>query len=210
MRNICIRNETMLLLHQQKIWSLLSDKTKFLLKNLLRGITWLAIIISVFLAYKKFGKAILFEWLEPMLSQPHLVFAIFLTSEIVFGIIPPEVFVLWALRGNSLIDYAGIVMLLAALSYGSGIIGFFIGRYLKNTRFYRILRYKRFYKYEAKLREYGLYLIIVAALTPLPYSAISMLVGAVRFPFKKFVFYSLTRFIRFATYSWIIWEANLI
>lgn len=189
---------------------MLTDKTKFLFKNLLRGITWLAIIIAVFLAYKKFGKAILFEWLDPMLNRPILVYLIFLISEIVFGIIPPEVFILWALRSSNMIEYAGIVMLLAILSYGSGIVGFFIGRYLKDTRFYRILRYRRFYKYEGKLREYGLYLIIVAALTPLPYSAISMLVGAVRFPFKKFLFYSLTRFIRFATYSWIIWEANLI
>ena len=119
---------------------MLTDKTKFLFKNLLRGFVWLAIIIAVFLAYKKFGKTILFEWLEPMLSQPILVYVIFLISEIVFGIIPPEVFILWALRGSNMVEYAGIVMLLSVLSYGSGIVGFFVGRYLKDTRFDRILR----------------------------------------------------------------------
>lgn len=189
---------------------LLTDKTKFLIKNLARGFVWLALIIVVFISYKKFGKALLFEWLEPLLNNPGLVYLVFISSEVIFGIIPPEIFILWALRSGNLFEYAVMVLLLAVLSYGSGIIGYFIGKYLQNTRFYRVLRYRRFHKYEAKLRAYGMYLIVVAALTPIPYSGISMLIGTVRYPFKKFVVFSLTRFIRFATYSWIIWEANLL
>lgn len=187
-----------------------TERTKFLLRNLLKGFIWLAVIIIIFIAFKKLGKAFVFHWLDPILNQPLLVYLIFLASEIVFGIIPPEIFMLWGLRTGDAFSYAFVVGSLALLSYGSGIVGFFIGRYFQNTRIYRLLRYKRIIKYEDKLREYGLYLIIVASLTPVPFSAMSMLVGAVRYPIKDYLLFSLARFIRFSTYSWIIWQANML
>ena len=188
----------------------LDDKTKFFLKNLLRGLVWLSVIIAGFVIFKKYVNIDFWRWLRPVLDKPVIMFSIYLASEVIFGIIPPELFMIWGLQSGTIHDYVIVVSLLAALSYGSGIVGFLIGRYLQNTRIYRIFRARRLRKYEDKLREYGLFLILVAAITPLPFSGICMLVGAVKFPFKNFLFFSLARFLRFAAYSWIIWEANIM
>jgi membrane protein YqaA with SNARE-associated domain len=60
------------------------------------------------------------------------------------------------------------------------------------------------------LQKYGVFLILVAAITPLPWSAISMLVGSLHYPSKKYLLWALARFIRFAVYAAIIWEANIV
>ena len=63
-------------------------------------------------------------------------------------------------------------------------------------------------KLEGQVDEYGLAriegtmnMLVLAALTPIPFSPISMLSGSLRFPFKKYVLYSLTRIIRVMLYG---------
>ena len=148
------------------------------------------------------------ELLEPLYNHPILVFLVFTASETVFGIIPPEVFMMWALDYGSNFDYFWIVGLLSVLSYSAGVIGFGIGRWFNYTRVYRLLRRRYLGKYARKLKEYGMFLIIVAAVTPLPYSAVSMVIGSVNYRFDRFLFYSTTRFLRFIVYGYFIWEAN--
>lgn len=174
----------------------------------MRGLIWLAIIIGIFLLFKKFVDVNYISWLTPVFDTPAIMFIIYLTSEVAVGIIPPEVFMIWALRHIDISGYITIIALLAVISYLAGITGYFIGRYLNTTLFYRFFRRKFLGKSEKLLNIYGLYLIIVAALTPVPFSGVGMLVGSVRYPFKKYFYYSLTRFLRFAIYSWIIWEVN--
>lgn len=171
---------------------------------------WLAIIIGIFLLFKKFVNINYLLWLAPVYDNPLIIYAIFLTSEVVVGIIPPEVFMIWALRYNETTGYISIIAFLAVISYLAGLTGYFIGRYLNTTLFFRFFRRKVLGRSEKLLNIYGIYLIIVAALTPLPFSGIAMLVGSVRYPFKKYFYYSLLRFLRFAVYSWIIWEANML
>ncbi len=188
----------------------LNDKSKFFLKNLWRGLVWLSVILAGFIIFKNYVNVDFWNWLKPVLDKPLIMFSIYVISEIIFGIIPPELFMIWGLQGGILSDYIMIVILLASLSYGAGIIGFLFGRYLQNTRLYRIFRVRILRRYEKKLLDYGLFLILVAAITPLPFSGICMLVGAVKFPMKRFLFFSLSRFLRYAVYSWIIWEANVM
>ncbi len=184
-------------------------KSIFLIRNLARGIVWLGVIIALFFIFKKYVDANYLKWLAPLYERPILVFLIFTISEIIIGIIPPEIFMLWGLRDGVVTNYIYIIILLAIISYIAGIIGYLFGSYLDSTRIYRFLRRKFLSKSQRLLNTYGLYLIIVAALTPLPFSGVSMLVGSVNYPFRKFLFYSTTRFIRFGLYSWIIWEANI-
>jgi membrane protein DedA with SNARE-associated domain len=188
----------------------LDNKTKFFLRNLSRGLIWLSVIVIGFVVFKKYVTVDFFKWLKPVLDKPTLVYSIYLGSEIIFGIIPPELFMIWGLQSGSTADYIFIVALLATLSYGAGVLGFLFGSYLQNTRLYRIFRVRVLRRYEEKLLEYGLFLILVAAITPLPFSGISMLVGAVKFPIKRFLLFSLASFLRFAAYSWVIWEANVM
>ena len=187
----------------------LPDRRRFLIKNLLRGFLWLAVIVIGFIYLRKNYNFTLETVLGPVYDQPTIVYLIFLASEVIFGIIPPEFFMIWSLRNEVLMAYINNVIALSAISYMAGIIGFGIGAYLKNTRFYRIMKYRVFGKFEKHLNNYGGFLVVVAALTPLPFSGIAMLVGSVHYSFKKYLWFSLLRFLRFIAYGIVIWEANI-
>ena len=184
-------------------------KTSFLLRNLLRGLFYLALIVIAFIIAKQTISIDYIEWFAPIYENPPVVYFIFLVSEIVIGIIPPEFFMVWALRSGDLPEYITIVFFLSVISYVAGLIGYLIGRYFNTSRFYRFFKRKYFGKYSKYLNEFGGFLVIVAAATPLPYSGISMLVGSERYPLQKYIFYALLRFVRFAVYAVIIWEANI-
>lgn len=187
----------------------LPDRRRFLIKNLLRGFLWLAVIVIAFIYLRKNYDFTLETVLGPVYDQPTIVYLIFLSSEVIFGIIPPEFFMIWSLRNEMLMAYINNVIALSAISYVAGIIGFGIGVYLKNTRFYRMMKYRVFGKFEKHLNNYGGFLVVVAALTPLPFSGIAMLVGSVHYSFKKYLWFSLFRFLRFLAYGIVIWEANI-
>jgi membrane protein DedA with SNARE-associated domain len=187
----------------------LPDKRKFLIRNLLRGFVWLAVIVIAFIYARKNYDFTLETVLGPVYDRPTVVYFIFLASEVIFGIIPPEFFMIWSLRSELLPNYINNIIALSAISYVAGIIGFGIGAYLKNTRFYRIMKFRVFGKFEKHLNNYGGFLVVVAALTPLPFSGIAMLVGSVHYSFKKYLWFSLFRFLRFLVYGIVIWEANI-
>ncbi|WP_425389466.1 VTT domain-containing protein [Ekhidna sp.] len=188
----------------------LPDKRRFLIRNLLRGFLWLAVIVIAFIYARKNYDFTLEAVLGPVYDRPTVVYFIFLASEVIFGIIPPEFFMIWSLRSEVLSNYINNIIALSAISYVAGIIGFGIGAYLKNTRFYRIMKIRVFGKFEKHLNNYGGFLVVVASLTPLPFSGIAMLVGSVHYSFKKYLWFSLFRFLRFLAYGIVIWEANII
>jgi membrane protein DedA with SNARE-associated domain len=186
------------------------SRGRFFLTNLIRGIFILIVFVVVFILFKKYITIDYLSWLKPVYENTFLVFLIYTVSEIVFGIIPPEVFFIWSTRTGDVMQYAWYIFLLAVISYLAGILGFWIGVKLNQTILYRWIKRRYLLKYQKYLNKYGFFLIIVAALTPLPFSAISMLMGSVSYPFKKYAFYALSRFIRFAAYSIIFWEVNAI
>lgn len=188
----------------------LPDRRRFLIKNLLRGFLWLAIIVAGYVLARKYLDFSLESILGPVYDQPKVVYSIFLASEVVFGIIPPEFFMIWSLRSGVLSHYIDNIIALALISYFAGIIGFMIGQYLNNTRFYKEMKKRVFGKFEMHLNNYGGFLVVVAALTPIPFSGIAMLVGSVHYSFRKYLWFSLFRFARFLVYSIIIWEANIL
>lgn len=187
-----------------------SRKYSFLLRNLLKGLIWLAVIVAAYLYIKKNYGFDLEIILGPFYDNGTVIYSIFLISEILIGIIPPEFFMLWGLRHEVLNLYVQNVIALACISYGAGVIGYYIGSYFNGTRLYRLLRIYFFGKFEKHLNDFGGFLVVVAALTPLPFSGICMLTGAVGYSVKKFMYISLMRFVRFAVYGFIIWEANIL
>lgn len=185
-----------------------SGKIKFLLKNLLRGLIWLSVLVAAFIIVKRNSNYV--EWLSLVYEHPIWVYVIYSLSELLFGIIPPEIFMIWGLRAGEEVEYVLIVFSLAVISYLAGVAGFSFGSYLNHTYLFSRLKHKFLGKYEKYFMRFGSFLIIVAAVTPIPFSGISMLVGSVHFPFKKYLLSALARFLRFAAYSFIIWKANMI
>ncbi len=188
----------------------LPDKNKFLLRNLAKGLVWLAVIVFGYLYLRKNYDFTLESVLGPVYERPSIIYLIFLASETIFGIIPPEFFMIWSLRSEILQNYVNNIIALSTISYISGIIGFGIGAYLKNTQFYKQMKKRVFGKFEKHLNNYGGFLVVVAALTPLPFSGIAMLVGSVHYSFKKYLLFSLFRFVRFVAYGIVIWEAHIL
>jgi membrane protein YqaA with SNARE-associated domain len=151
-----------------------------------------------------------FVWLQPIYDNPLLVFTIYTISEVFLGIIPPEIFFIWSTHSGDIDIYVFYIILLAIISYGAGLLGFWIGIKLNETIIYRWIKRRYLIKYLKYLNNYGFFVIVVAALTPIPFSGISMLMGSVRYPFRKFWVYALSRFIRYGIYSIIFWEISII
>ncbi|MBN1415928.1 MAG: VTT domain-containing protein [Bacteroidales bacterium] len=176
----------------------------------MKGFIWLTVIVAAFVFTKHTVDPELLEKFEPVFNKTYLVYGIYCLSEVLVGIIPPELFLIWALRSNTVTEFIGIVWLLTIISYAAGIIAFGIGKYMHHTPLYEYLRTRFLKKAEKLLQTYGQYLVLVASLTPIPFSGTAMLVGAVDYPFKNYALISLMRFIRFALSAWVIWEANRI
>jgi len=185
-------------------------KSTFFFRNLAKGLAWLAVIVALFIFTKHNVDRDLLLKFEPIYDRTGLILLIFSVSEFIIGIIPPEFFLIWSLRSGVLHTYLVYAVMLTLISYFAGLAAFFFGRYLHNTRLYRYLRDRYLQKSEILLQEYGLYLILVAALTPVPFSGVAMLVGSVHYPVKNYIYWSLSRFVKFAVSAYVLWEANMI
>ncbi|HLF35336.1 MAG TPA: VTT domain-containing protein [Cyclobacteriaceae bacterium] len=181
-------------------------KSRFFISNFLKGLAWLALFVIGYIIFKRYVHVDFLDWLEPVFNNTLLMFSIYTMSEIIVGIIPPEIFFIWATRSEEFDVYLQYAMLLAIISYLAALLAYWFGRKLSNTLLFRFLKRKYLSKYLRHLETYGFFLIVVAALTPLPYSGTSMLMGSLNYPFRKFWIYAATRFIRYAIYTFAFWE----
>ncbi len=185
------------------------EKVLFVTRNILKGFLWLGGFLLLFFLGRRFIDIDFFNWLEPLFNNSSLILIVFLTSEVVIGIIPPEVFIIWALRHDQFWDFILQVGLLAVISYFAGILGYTIGLFLNRSLFYRFMKRRFLQKLDRRLQVFGPYLIVIASLTPVPFSGVSMLMGSVHYPFRRFFLLALTRFLRFAIYAIVFWEAHI-
>lgn len=180
----------------------------FFFKNFIKGLIFFAIAI---LFYKLIFRYLDLSTVENVFLfnlSSSFVFILFFFSELIFGLIPPELFMIWLISTKSLDLYPYFITILACLSYFAGFIAFMFGKYLHKTWLYETMKKYVIGKYERKINLYGWLVIVVAALTPIPFSATCAVVGAVGFKKNKFLYFALTRFIRYAIYAYLIWLAH--
>lgn len=147
---------------------------------------------------------------EQIYARPLIVYLIYCASEFFFGIIPPEFFMIWAINKDTLAHYFMNLAFFAIVSYLMGYINFLIGGLLYKRSGFRLFRKKFLKETLPMLKKYGLFLIIVAALTPIPWSAVSLLVGSAGYPSKRYLKYALFRLLRFAIYGYFIYQTHVI
>ncbi len=188
----------------------LPGRGRFLLKNLGRGLIWLIVIVGGYFYLRNNFDFTLGSVFGSVYEKPVIIYFIFLTSEVILGIIPPEFFMIWSLRHEVLSAYVQNIISLSIISYTAGVIGFWIGKNLDKTQFFKETKKRVFGKFEKPLNNYGGFLVVVSALTPIPFSGIAMLVGSVKYSFRKYLLFSLFRFARFIVYSIVIWEVNIL
>jgi len=180
----------------------------FFIKNFIRGILFFAVAI---IFYK-----VTFSYLDlsglkeqiPFDLPSTFVFILFFMSEVILGVIPPELFMIWAITSKPLSSYLFYVISFSVISYIAGFVAFLFGKYLHKTWLYEFMRKNIIGKYERKINSYGWLVIVVAAITPLPFSATCAVIGAIGFKRNKYLFYSMARFIRYAIYGFFIWLAH--
>lgn len=189
----------------------LSSRMQFLIKNGFKGLAWLALMLAAYLLFKDFVLSRTPDvWVEQIYARPLLVYLVYCASEFFFGIFPPELFMVWAINKDTITHYFLNVAFFAVVSYAMGYLTFLIGQFIHKRPTFRLFRKRFLMQLVPQLKKYGLFLIIVAALTPLPWAAISLLVGSVGYPSKRYLKYALFRFLRFAVYGYIIYQTHVI
>ncbi len=185
------------------------NKARFLFKSLLNGLVYMVVLAVAYFLLKEFIRHGNQEvWLDRFYGNPILIYLIYIGSEVFFGLIPPELFMVWALHKGGESQYWMNLAFFAGVSYGAGYFGFLLGRYLKRVLFFRYMSRKFFSRYWPLFRKYGSMLIIAAALTPLPWMTISTLVGTSEYPMGRFLLMALSRIFRFSFYGYVIFQTQ--
>lgn len=135
--------------------------------------------------------------------SPQIIFSVFLTSESILGIIPPEIFIAWA--SKSVTPWLFLFML-ATISYIGGIISYFIG-----SRLFLIPGIKnhienKIAKHIVNLRKWGGFFVVLGAISPIPHSMVSLASGLIKYNFRQYLLWSLFRYVRFVIYALIIFQ----
>lgn len=116
---------------------------------------------------------------------------------------PDDAFSAFGLVGG--MTYSTVVLAGSMGSITGGVIGYYVGDSLKHTRWYTRLMIRYGKEVKGIIHQYGAIGLVVAALTPLPYSPATWVCGAAGMPFKQFFVISFyCRIIKTALYVWLI------
>ena len=123
------------------------------------------------------------------------VVLLFFISESFTGMIPVDLFVIWAQKFDHPLPY---LALLGLLSYMGGIISYGIGSWISNRPKIKAYTEKRLKQYIGFVQKWGGAFIVIAALFPFtPFSLVVISVTMLKFPFRRFLLFGLVRLVRF-------------
>jgi len=123
------------------------------------------------------------------------VLGIFFISESFLGMIPPDIFMIWATKFSSPFL---ILTILGILSYTGGAISCQIGYWLSKRPKIKTYTENRLEKYILLTRKWGGAFIIIAALFPFsPFSMVAIAAGLLKYPFKLYFLFGISRIVRF-------------
>ena len=131
------------------------DRRRFLFKNLGRGLAWLAVIVILFVVFKDHPVFQNEGWLNAISGNKGLVYLVFMLSEVIFGIFPPELFMIWSIEFGITGLYGTDVLLLSLISYGAGVFGYYLGNQFSHLAWYKKIEEKYLEKYRRNLRKYS-------------------------------------------------------
>ncbi len=158
-------------------------------------IVYAILVVLLFLASKylfDFNK--IFAYFIERFSDTSTVI-LFFVSESFLGMVPVDLFVLWAMKFDSPLPY---LALLGLLSYTGGVISYFIGTGISLIPRVKAYTEKRLRNYILFVRKWGGAFIIVAALFPFtPFSMVVIALSLLKYPFRYFLLFATARLVRF-------------
>lgn len=182
----------------------LTNFYSFLLAIVIRGFFALLFLIATIFCIDFFLVDINFlinSFFEKYSSK--LLMSVFFISESFLGLIPPELFIAWASKSPHPFFN---VFILATISYLGGVVSYFIGGYLFLIPFVKIFIEVKISKHIINMRKWGGFFIVLGALTPVPHSLVSLSSGLIKYNFKKYLLWSLFRYLRFLLYAIVIFK----
>ena len=132
-----------------------------------------------------------------------LVFTFFFISETLLGLIPPDLFIVWAKKFSS--PYT-MVALLAVLSYTAGLLAYYLGLRLVALERLKNYIHVKFDKQFSMLRSWGGFIMVIAALLPLPFSTMCLGAGMLKYSFKMLAILGIFRIARFFVYAAVLYQ----
>jgi membrane protein YqaA with SNARE-associated domain len=123
------------------------------------------------------------------------VLVLFFVSESFLGLVPVDLFVLWSVKQESPLTFLAV---LGILSYVGGIISYGIGVWFATRPRIKAYSERKLQNYISFVRKWGGAFIIIAALFPFtPFSMVTIAVSLLRYPFRLYILFALTRLVRF-------------
>ena len=132
-----------------------------------------------------------------------LVLGFFFLSETLLGLIPPDLFIVWA---KQFVSPYVMVSVLAVLSYLAGLVAYYLGVKLIGFKTLREYIHVKFKKQFEMLRSWGGFIIVIAALLPLPFSTMCLGAGMLKYSFKTLALLGVFRIVRFFAYAAVLYQ----
>lgn len=174
-------------------------------RYILKGLISLVLLVGFFAGVRYFLPPDYVDYLHGLAEYPVLLLIFFVVSEVVIGFIPPEAFMM-VFVDESLEFFATILFIMTILSIISGAIAYSIGYYFKNSALVKYLnRRSNTQVYIGYYHKMSGLLVILAALTPLPFGLISLISGLFALKFRTYLAYSTFRIFRFGVYGGFLW-----
>ena len=165
-----------------------------------KSILWIVLLYSVFiLIVFLIGRYLvdynrLFTVVLESLSD-HFVLALFFVSESFLGLVPVDLFVVWTQKFTHPLPY---LALLGFQSYSGGIISYGIGTWISGQPRIKVYSERNLRQYMDFARRWGGAFIIIAAILPFtPFSMVVIALALLKYPFKYFLLFALSRLVRF-------------
>lgn len=177
---------------------------KFVGSSLKKAIIPILLVVGALLAVNEYVVNINSILVTVTETYPPLgILAVFLASESLLGLVPPELFIAWAGKSELPLMY---LSLLALMSYLGGIFSFFMGKaFTKIPSVHKFLQ-EKMSKHIKNTEKWGGFLIIVGALLPIPFAMTSIAAGMINYSFKNYLLFGLLRFLRFYGYAIVIFK----
>jgi membrane protein YqaA with SNARE-associated domain len=135
--------------------------------------------------------------------SPITIFVVFMISETLLGLLPPEVFIAWASKAVSPWLF---LFILATISYAGGVVAYLMGTHISSVKSIKTHLELKINKHVDKLRKWGGLFIVMGATLPIPHAIVSFASGVINYSFGSYLLWSLFRYLRFGIYALVIFK----
>lgn len=149
------------------------------------------------------------DWLTETFGFLGLTLFVFAT-DLVISPIPPDAALFFIGKSALHSQWFVLVPVLGLASSVAGICGWVVGRKLQNLKFIQSWFAPFAKEHEESIKRFGFWMVVMGALTPLPFSLTCWMAGIFDLSFRRILIASFFRVPRFLIYYWAIFYSGEI